>query len=158
MSLTSIGVVLGTTLCATFFSTAPAHAAIAQAEWVGSGTSSCEGASCSFSASSTTCTEVTTVNNVEIRVSGCSAELSGSHSRFRSGNTFVCVGIGSGTLTFTDPNGNPYPPIAVTVGVDDGTLFYRGTAVFGLDVINVAGTLTPGCSESATFTGTLNRV
>jgi hypothetical protein len=147
------------TATAALVATAPAaSAAVAQAEWTGAGGSSCAGTSCTFAAASSSCQEVTTVGNATITLSGCTARLSGSHSRVRSGDQVFCAGVGTGTLTYVDPLGTAYPPISVTVVVTDGTLTYHGTALVGVDVVHVQGTLTPGCDQSQLFDGTLSRV
>lgn len=136
----------------------PASAATAQGQWAGNGKDPCNGATCTVDATSDTCAEVTDHENVTISISGCSAVLTGTHSRLRANGQYRCVGVGTGTLTYTDANNVTYPGIPVTIVVDDGTLTYHGTAVAGVDLFKVQGVVTPAClPQNGTFTGTLTR-
>jgi hypothetical protein len=147
------------TVTVTFVATAPsASAVVAQAEWTGTGGSSCAGTSCAVSAGSASCDEAATVGNATITLTGCTVGLTGTHSRVRSGDMVFCAGVGSGTLTYVDPLGTPYAPIRVTIVVNDGSLAYHGTAFLGGEVMRVPGTLTPACDQSGVFTGTMSRV
>lgn len=137
----------------------PASAAIAQGQWTGNGGDPCNAGTCTVDAAATTCAEVTDHDNLTISLSGCSAVLSGTHSRQRANGMYFCVGVGTGTLTYKDSNGVPYPPVPVSIVVDEGTLTYQGTALAGVAVFKVQGAFTPACQpQTGTFTGTLSRV
>lgn len=109
------------------------------------------------SAVSNNCANSQSVLNVEISLTGCTAELTGGqYKKVSSNGQEFCAGTGSGTFTFTDYFGRTLPPVTVTLVASEGQIHITGsrTDVSGTKTEAVDATIDAACGNSAQWAGT----